>query len=221
MVYKLNDCLLSPIFERSFGLPNFTKDYTTLLGELNAAVEGVNIFPYTSSPTTTEEETEYQDWRSDYRLFCKLCHFFDDFNFFIDKSLEVLAVKKIAPRAHSKHSVSRRLNDFKRRVSSMNIPQLIKNSICVFLDTQIKNHILQLSAAKEDEVPKRYPLENNLRQLHSEVLWQLSTTWKKFPELRLGQLIFQSLPQGTDISYVPNDRLIELLKNFEAQHGLP
>lgn len=216
MAYKLNNCFCSNSFERSFGLPYFTKDYTVLLGELNAVIEGANIFPYTSSPTTLEEEIEYKDWRKDYRLFRKLSNFFDDFNFFINKSLEIHAVQKIAPRAHSTHSVGRRLNDFRWRVGSMNIPQLIKNSICVFLDTQIKNHILQLSAAKEDRVPKRYPLENNLRQLHPEVLWQLSTTWKKFPELRLGQLIFQSLPQGTDIFYVTNDKLIKLLKDFEA-----
>ena len=45
-MYRLNVCLLSGIFEKSFGLTNFEKDYTAVLGELNAAVKGANNFPY-------------------------------------------------------------------------------------------------------------------------------------------------------------------------------
>lgn len=72
-MYRLNVCLLSGIFEKSFGLSGFFKDYEALLNTL--------------SPKTLEEYLEYKDWRQDYRLFCKLAHFFDDFNFFINIQL--------------------------------------------------------------------------------------------------------------------------------------
>ncbi len=49
------------------------------------------------------------------------------------------------------------------------------------------------------------------------LLGQLSRTWEKFPELRLGQLLSNSLPKGTDIFYVTDAKLIQLLKDFEAK----
>ena len=49
---------------------------------------------------------------------------------------------------------------------------------------------------------------------------QILQTWGKFPELRLGQLISNSMPKGTDLFYVTDDKLIQLLKDFEANHGL-
>jgi hypothetical protein len=126
-MYRLNVCNWSGAFEKSFGLTNFAKDYAAVLGKLNAAVEGVNDFPYTNSPRTHED---YKDWLQDYKLFCKLSHFFDDFNFFINKS--------VAKRTEhdSKHSVDRRLRDFIRRAESMKIPQQIKDTIAGFLKMQ-------------------------------------------------------------------------------------
>jgi hypothetical protein len=49
------------------------------------------------------------------------------------------------------------------------------------------------------------------------MLAQISRTWQKFPELRLGQLLSISLPKGTDIFYVTDAKLIQLLKDFEAK----
>ncbi|QIW88584.1 hypothetical protein [Pseudanabaena phage PA-SR01] len=52
------------------------------------------------------------------------------------------------------------------------------------------------------------------------LIHQLNSTGNKFPELRLGQLISNSLPKGTDIFYIPDDKLIQVLKDFEKQYGL-
>lgn len=257
MTYRLNACNLSGTFEKSFGLTNFVKGYAAVLGELNAAVEGVNEFPYSSDP-----EEEYQDWLQDYKLFCKLSHFFDDFNAFINKS--------IAKRAEhdSKHSVDRRLVDFIRRVESMEIPQQIQDTIVGFLKMQLQKFkfhnsplqkVIRSSGIKSDEwlVPKVLP-QGDLNILHSkpklyipndylvklgaalnkeaeigkdglnqfdqtraELLQQLATTLQKLPYIRLGQLLSNSLPEDTDIFYVTDAKLIQLLKDFEAQHGLP
>lgn len=221
MTYRLNVCNLSSIFEKSFGLINFTRDYTALLGELNVAVEGVNEFPYTNSPRTLEEYLEYKDWYQDYRLFCKLSHFFDNFNFFINQSLNKTL-------HFSKDAIQRRLHDFIRRVESMKIPQQTKDTIAGFLKMQrakvalvairespwvvpnlLENENLQIIAAKakNEEVRKRLIMTTQILQ-----------TWGKFPELRLGQLISNSLPEGTDLFYVTDDKLVQLLRDFELQH---
>lgn len=194
MTYKLNVCLFSPIFEKSFGLTSFAKDYEALIAQI--------------------DNSEYmQCFRSDiinkklYKLFCKLSHFFDDFNFFINESV------RTRTEHDSKQSVDRRLHDFIRRVESMKIPQQIQNTIAGFLKMQRAK--VALAATKEnqrlirnEEVRKRFIMTTQILQ-----------TWSKSPDLRLGQLISNSLPEGTDIFYVSDDKLIELLKNFEANNG--
>ncbi len=194
MTYRLNVCLFSPIFEKSFGLTSFAKDYEALIAQI--------------------DNSEYmQCFRSDiinkklYKLFCKLSHFFDDFNFFINESV------RTRTEHDSKQSVDRRLHDFIRRVESMKIPQQIQNTIAGFLKMQRAK--VALAATKEnqrlirnEEVRKRLIMTTQILQ-----------TWSKFPDLRLGQLISNSLPEGTDIFYVSDGKLIELLKIFEANNG--
>jgi hypothetical protein len=214
MTYRLNVCNLSGTFEKSFGLVNFAKDYTNLLSKLNSTIEDVNRYPYYS---------EYLAWYQEYRLFCKLSHFFDDFNFFINKSV----AKR--PEHDSKHSVDRRLLDFIRRIESMEIPKQMQDTIAGFLKMQrakdalaairenswlvpnlLENENLQIIAAKaknKEVVRKRLIMTTQILQ-----------TWGKFPELRLGQLISNSIPEGTDIFYVTDAKLIQLLRDFELQH---
>jgi hypothetical protein len=224
MTYRLNVCNLSGTFEKSFGLVNFAKDYYAVLGILNAAVEGVtktNSFPLVSESIGIQEQQEAFRVIHRYRLFCKLSHFFDDFNAFINKSLDQTL-------HYSKQSIDRRLHDFIRRVESMKIPQQTKDTIAGFLKMQrakvalvairespwvvpnlLENENLQIIAAKakNEEVRKRLIMTTQILQ-----------TWGKFPELRLGQLISNSIPEGTDLFYVTDDKLIQLLRNFELQH---
>jgi hypothetical protein len=227
MTYKLNVCLFSPIFEKSFGLTSFAKDYEALIAQI--------------------DNSEYmQCFRSDiinkklYKLFCKLSHFFDDFNFFINESV------RTRTEHDSKQSVDRRLHDFIRRVESMKIPRQIQDTIAGFLKMQRAK--AALVATRENSwlipailpkgdlnilhgKPKNTTLKNfllakksatsfeNAKQHRAQILQSLYYTWQKYPELRLGQLISNSLPEGTDIFYVTDDKLIELLKNFEANNG--
>jgi hypothetical protein len=223
MTYRLNVCNLSGIFEKSFGLTNFSEDYYALLNSFRGLESAVNDSSYTLSPRTLEEYLEYKDWYQDYRLFCKLSHFVDDFNFFINESV------RTRTEHDSKHLVDRRLHDFIRRVESMKIPQQTKDTIAGFLKMQrakvalvairespwvvpnlLENENLQIIAAKakNEEVRKRLIMTTQILQ-----------TWGKFPELRLGQLISNSLPEGTDLFYVTDDKLIQLLKDFEANNG--
>jgi hypothetical protein len=111
----------------------------------------------------------------------------------------------------------------------MNIPRQIQDTIAGFLNVQrakvplaairespwvvpnlLENENLQIIAAKakNEEVRKRLIMTTQILQ-----------TWGKFPELRLGQLISNSLPEGTDLFYVTDDKLIQLLKDFEANNG--
>jgi hypothetical protein len=60
---------------------------------------------------------------------------------------------------------------------------------------------------------------NRFDRTRAELLRQLATALQKFPYIRLGQLISNSLPEGTDIFYVTDAKLIQLLKDFEAQYG--
>jgi hypothetical protein len=241
MTYRLNVCSLSGTFEKSFGLANFAADYTNLLSKLNSTIEDVNRYPYYS---------EYLAWYQEYRLFCKLSHFFDDFNLFINKSV----AKR--PEHDSKHSVDRRLLDFIRRVESMKIPQQIQDTIAGFLKTQRAKDALVATRKNSWIVPNLLP-QGDLNILHgkpklyitdtqleklgtalnkeaeigedglnkfdrtrAELLQQIATTLQKFPYIRLGQLISNSLPEDTDIFYVTDDKLIQLLKDFEANNGL-
>jgi hypothetical protein len=213
MTYTLNVCLFSGIFEKCFGLANFAKDYEALITQVS--------------------DSEYmQCFRSDiinkklYKLFCKLSHFFDDFNFYIN---ECIRENNIRPQWVADQFIPRRLLDFIRRVESMKIPQQTKDTIAGFLKMQrakvalvairespwvvpnlLENENLQIIAAKakNEEVRKRLIMTTQILQ-----------TWGKFPELRLGQLISNSLPEGTDLFYVTDDKLIQLLKDFEANNG--
>jgi hypothetical protein len=239
-MYKLNVCFLSSTFEKSFGLANFTADYTNLLSKLNSTIEDVNRYPYYS---------EYLAWYQEYRLFCKLSHFFDDFNFFINKSV----AKR--PEHDSKHSVDRRFSDFIQRVESMKIPKQMQDTIAGFLKMQRAKAALVATRENSWLVPailpkgdlnilhgksKLYITDTQLEKLdtalnkeaeigedglnqfdrtRAELLQQLATTLQKFPYIRLGQLISNSIPEGTDVFYVTDAKLIQLLKDFEAEHG--
>ena len=223
-MYRLNVCLLSGLFEKSFGLTNFSEDYYALLNSFRDLESAVNDTSYTLSPRTLEEYLEYKDWYQDYRLFCKLSHFFDDFNYFINKSVHT------RPLPASKHSVDRRLRDFIRRIESMKIPQQIQDTIAGFLKMQRAKAALMATRENSWLVPEGLP-QGKLNILHSKakneevrkrliMTTQILQTWGKFPELRLGQLISNSMPKGTDLFYVTDDKLIQLLKDFEANHGL-
>ena len=239
-MYKLNVCFLSSTFEKSFGLANFTADYTNLLSKLNSTIEDVNRYPYYS---------EYLAWYQEYRLFCKLSHFFDDFNFFINKSV----AKR--PEHDSKHSVDRRFSDFIQRVESMKIPKQMQDTIAGFLKMQRAKAALVATRENSWLVPailpkgdlnilhgksKLYITDTQLEKLdtalnkeaeigedglnqfdrtRAELLKQLTTTLQKLPYIRLGQLISNSLPEGTDVFYVTDAKLIQLLKDFEANNG--
>jgi hypothetical protein len=244
-MYRLNVCLLSGIFEKSFGLSGFSEDYYALLNSFKDLEGSVNAF-YCSTMT---DKAKLRDWLTNYRLFCKLAHFFDDFNFFVNKS--------VAKRAEhdSKHLVDRRLHDFIRRVESMKIPQQTKDTIAGFLKMQRAKVALVATRESPWVVPKVLP-QGDLNILHgkpklyitdtqleklgtalnkeaelgkdglnrfdrtrAELLRQLATTLQKFPYIRLGQLISNSLPEGTDLFYVTDDKLIQLLRDFEAEHG--
>lgn len=76
-------------------------------------------------------------------------------------------------------------------------------------NTALKNFLLAKESAASFE---------NARQHRAQILQLLFRTWEKFPELRLGQLISNSLPEGTDILHVTDAKLIQLLKDFEAHH---
>jgi hypothetical protein len=230
MTYRLNVCNLSGTFEKRFGLPHFARDYTELLGELNAALEGVQNFK------TTEQEIA--DWRHDYRVFCKLCHFFDDFNFFINTALS----PKTTQDRYSKFGCpTNELKAFILRIKGMKIPQNLSDNIELFLTTEL-NNFLYRDVHKEENKPKLYIPDDYLEKLgaalnkeaeigenglnqfdrtRAKLLQQLASTLQKLPYMRLGQLISNSLPEDTDIFYVTDAKLIQLLKDFEAQHGLP
>lgn len=253
-MYTLNVCLLASIFEKNFGLVNFTKDYTALLGELNAAIESVNNFPYSSDPE--EGYLEYQDWLKDYKLFCKLVHFFDDFNHFINSAIELQTVTVSRAMKYRKdYKLDRVLSNFISRIESMSIPKQIKDTVAGFLKMQRAK--AALSATREDSwllpdaiqagnlhvltgTPINFlekwgrkgnlydlsanfnaaPLDPDANYSRNQLLSQISFTLQKFPDLRFGQLIANVTPAGTDLFYLPDAKLIQLLKDFEAQYGL-
>jgi len=62
---------------------------------------------------------------------------------------------------------------------------------------------------------------NRFDRTRAQLLQQLAITLQKFPYIRLGQLLSNSIPEGTDIFYVTDAKLIQLLKDFEVQHELP
>ena len=219
MTYRLNVCLLSGIFEKRFGLTNFSRDYNHLIVELNNSFNFLNR----EKPEYMTETNASIFRKGDYRLFCKLSHFFDDFNFFINIQLS----PKITQERYSKFSdVDKGFRAFIRRVESMKIPQQIQDTIAGFLKMQrakaalatTREHSCEAlpqgemnilhSKARNEEVRKRLIMTTQILQ-----------TWQKFPELRLGQLISNSIPEGTDIFYVTDDKLIQLLRNFEANNG--
>lgn len=230
-MYKLNDCLLSGIFEKRFGLVNFAAEYHHLVAKLNAEIKCVNEIRC----RTIADPTKVKFWLKKYQLFRKLSHFFDDFNFFINIQLS----PKITQERYSKFSsVDAGFQAFIRRVESMKIPQQTQDTIAGFLEMQraflkMQRTKAALVATRENSIltPQMLP-KGDLNILHGKcnqkineferfrLIHQLNSTGNKFPELRLGQLISNSLPKDTDIFYVPDDKLIQLLKDFEAQHGL-
>lgn len=242
MTYILNVCLLSGIFEKSFGVNNFATDYNHLLVELNNSFNFLNR----EKPDYMTKENEAVFRKSDYRLFCKLAHFFDDFNFFINESV------RTRTEHDCKHSVGRRLHDFIRRVESMKIPQQTQDTIAGFLKMQLQKFkfhnsplqkVIRSTQIKAEKwlLPNLYITETQLEKLavalnketeigedglnqfdrtRAQLLQQLAITLKKFPYIRLGQLISNSIPEGNDIFYVTDAKLIQLLKDFEVQHEL-
>lgn len=223
MTYTLNVCLFSGIFEKCFGLANFAKDYEALITQVS--------------------DSEYmQCFRSDiinkklYKLFCKLSHFFDDFNFYIN---ECIRENNIRPQWVADQFIPRRLLDFIRRVESMKIPKQMQDTITGFLKMQLQKFkfhnsplqkVIRSTGIKSDEWLVPNLLENENLQIISAkakneevrkrliMTTQILQTWGKFPELRLGQLLSNSLPEDTDIFYVTDAKLIQLLKDFEAHH---
>ncbi len=217
MTYRLNVCLLSPLFEKRFGLPHFARDYTALLGEINAAIEGVR-----------------DDWRYDYRIFCKLCHFFDDFNFFINISLSPETTQARYSKFGCPTDIEVGLSAFILRVKDMKIPQDIKDSVELFLDTELRS--FEYEHGKEDAwlVPdilhskpknfvEKWGSKGNIHEVtlgnfksakesaksfeearshRAKILQQLSDTWEKYPELRLSHIIADVIPAGTDLFYL-------------------
>jgi hypothetical protein len=84
----------------------------------------------------------------------------------------------------------------------------------IITDTQLEK--LGTALNKEAEIG-----EDGLNQFdrtRAELLQQLANTLQKLPYMRLGQLISNSLPEDTDIFYVTDAKLIQLLKDFEAHH---
>ncbi len=60
--------------------------------------------------------------------------------------------------------------------------------------------------------PKRIPT----------VLSEISNIWKKYPDLRLGQLLSNAVCMSTEIDpanlfYVEDDKLIEMIKTFDKE----
>jgi hypothetical protein len=222
MTYRLNVCSLSPIFEKRFGVAGFSEDYHSLINGLDSVIDNISGFCYSSYPDTI---SYVRDWAKNYRLFCKLSHFFDDFNFFINIQLTQERYSKFS-------SVDEGFRAFIRRVESMEIPQQTQDTIAGFLKVQrarafvatreqswlVPNLLQSKNLHMISGKPKNCPSTDEDRKRRLSVLAQISCTWGKFPELRLGQLISNSIPEGTDISYVTDDRLIQLLKDFEAQH---
>lgn len=220
-MYRLNVCLLSGVFEKRFGVSNFTKDYKHLIVKLNNSFNGDKGIYLTEANATIFNSF-------DHRLFCKLAHLFDDFNFFINIQLS----PKITQERYSQFSsIDAGFQAFIRRVESMKIPQQIQDTIAGFLKMQRAK--ISLVATRENSwlTPEMLP-KSDLNILHGKwrqkineferftLIHQLNSTGNKFPELRLGQLISNSIPEGTDIFYVTDAKLIQLLKDFEAQHGL-
>ena len=123
MTYRLNVCNLSGTFEKSFGLTNFEKEYIHLIVELNNSFNFINGVEYIYMIQANASIFR----KADYRLFCKLVHFFDDFNFFIN-------IQLLPQERYSKLDDGFRA--FIRRVESMKIPQQIQNTIAGFLKMQ-------------------------------------------------------------------------------------
>jgi hypothetical protein len=241
MTYRFNVCLLSSVFERSYGLTNFSKDYAALLNNFRDLEWSVNNLSYTLHPKTIGEYVDYEEWRKYYRLFCKLSHFFDDFNFFVNESV------RTRTEHDSKNFVLRRFTDFVRRVESMSIPEHFKIAICKFLEKYrdkltswevpkllpqgdlnilyskpklyiTDTQLIRLGVALNKEAEIGEDGLNRFDRTRAELLRQLATTLQKLPYIRLGQLLSNSLPEGTDIFYVTDAKLIQLLKDFEAHH---
>jgi hypothetical protein len=254
MTYKLNVCLLSGIFEKCFGLANFAEDYAALVAQI--------------------DDSEYMKcFRSDiidrklYKLFCKLCHFFDDLNFYINISLSPKITQERYSKFENPTDVAKCLEFFLRRVESMKIPKQIQDTIAGFLKMQLQKFkfhnsplqkVIRSTGIKSDEwlapnllknknlhivagKPKNFvekwgrkinlydlsanfnaasldPDPNYFRKQRIQLLTQIAHTWEKFRELRLGQLISNSLPEGTDLFYVSDAKLIQLLKDFEENN---
>jgi hypothetical protein len=226
MTYRLNVCLLSSVFERKFGLSGFAGDYYDLIIGLNNSFNFLNR----EKPKYMTEANESIFRNDDYRLFCKLSHFFDDFNFFINLQLS----PKITQERYSKFSsVDDGFRAFIRRVKTMNIPRQIQDTIAGFLNVQrakvplaatrknswlVPNLLQSKSLHMINGKPKNILTDTRLSSERYNLLHQLAVTSRKFPELRLGQLLSNSLPEGTDIFYVTDAKLIQLLKDFEAHH---
>lgn len=135
-------------------------------------------------------------------------------------------VKQVKP-----YCIDRRFGDFIRRIESMKTPQQIQDTISGFLEMQRAKIALVATEENSWLVSEMLP-KGDLNILHGKckqkinkferftLIRQLNSTGNKFPELRLGQLISNSLPKGTDIFYVTDAKLIQLLKDFEGQHEL-
>jgi hypothetical protein len=121
----------------------------------------------------------------------------------------------------------------------MKIPKQMQDTITGFLKMQLQKFkfhnsplqkVIRSTGIKSDEWLVPNLLENENLQIISAkakneevrkrliMTTQILQTWGKFPELRLGQLLSNSLPEGTDIFYVTDAKLIQLLKDFEAHH---
>lgn len=60
--------------------------------------------------------------------------------------------------------------------------------------------------------PKRIP----------EVVTIISNVWKKYPDLRLGQLLSNALCMGAEVDpanlfYIEDEKLIEMIKTFDKE----
>lgn len=202
MQYELNTCLLTGLFERKFGLINFKTEYEQLVKLLNYEIEEINNPPNPDNFLTYKGYKNHLDIHNKkYKLFCKLNHLIDDFNHFINEQFS---------KNHdgdSKNSMYRRLNDFINRVDDMRIPDNVSMTISVFLKIQIGKlrHIIKCST--------NWGSAKN--QSHQEkLLSQIAETWARYPMLRLGQLLYNTLPEQVDIFYVPDEKLIDYLKKF-------
>ena len=75
----------------------------------------------------------------------------------------------------------------------------------------VNNHLKTLMKDKKFSIA----FEKEKRRLtQDEILRLLKRLWKKYPELRLGQLLSNAI-QITDIYYVPDDALLKCLMEYK------